>query len=111
MSGMAMAASVGFAGVGGLSAGPLGWGSAGVEWVHLRTVVRTSTYTYEYSFDGVTWQGTGVELDAKVLSDDYVLQTYGGFFTGAYVGLAAVDLSGYREVAEFDHFDYRERAR
>jgi xylan 1,4-beta-xylosidase len=80
----------------------------GVEWVYLRTVVRTKTYTYEYSFDGVAWQGTGVELDAKVLSDDYVLQTYGGFFTGAFVGLAAVDLSGYGEVATFDHFDYRE---
>ena len=81
---------------------------AGVEWVHLRTRVRTRTYTYEYSFDGVQWHGTGVELDAKVLSDDYVNQTYGGFFTGAFVGLAAVDYSGYGAVATFDHFDYRE---
>lgn len=80
----------------------------GVELVHLRTRVRTGTYTYEYSFDGLAWHPTGVELDAKVLSDDYVLQSYGGFFTGAFVGLAAVDLSGYREVAAFDHFDYRE---
>lgn len=80
----------------------------GVEWVHLRTAVRTSSYTYEYSFDGRTWRGTGVDLDAKVLSDDYVIQSYGGFFTGAFVGLAAVDLSGYREVATFDHFEYRE---
>ena len=31
-----------------------------------------------------------------------------GFFTGAFVGLAAVDYSGYGEVATFDHFDYRE---
>lgn len=80
----------------------------GVEWVHLRTVVRTRTYTYEYSFDGRTWHPTGVTLDAKVLSDDYVNQTYGGFFTGAFVGLAAVDYSGYGETAAFDHFDYRE---
>ena len=80
----------------------------GVEWVHLRTKVRTRTYTYEYSFDGVQWHPTGVELDAKILSDDYVNQKYGGFFTGAFVGLAAVDYSGYREVATFDHFDYRE---
>ena len=80
----------------------------GVELVHLRTRVRTSTYTYEYSFDGATWQGTGVALDARVLSDDYVLRTSGGFFTGAFVGLAAVDYSGYGEVATFDHFDYRE---
>lgn len=79
-----------------------------VEWVHLRTKVRTRTYTYEYSFDGVEWRPTGVELDAKILSDDYVNQRYGGFFTGAFVGLAAVDYSGYRETAVFDHFDYRE---
>ncbi|HEY0117473.1 MAG TPA: glycoside hydrolase family 43 protein [Cellulomonas sp.] len=80
----------------------------GVEWVHLRTTVRTRTYTYEYSFDGVRWLPTGVELDARILSDDYVNQTSGGFFTGAFVGLAAVDYSGYGEVATFDHFDYRE---
>lgn len=80
----------------------------GVEWVHLRTKVRTRSYTYEYSFDGVEWRPTGVQLDAKILSDDYVNQTYGGFFTGAFVGLAAVDYSGYREVATFDHFEYQE---
>ncbi|MCL2463802.1 MAG: hypothetical protein FWF28_01870, partial [Micrococcales bacterium] len=80
-----------------------------VRWVHLRTRVRTSTYTYDYSFDGgATWQETGITLDAKILSDDYVNQTYGGFFTGPFVGLAAVDYSGYREVAAFDHFDYHE---
>ena len=33
---------------------------------------------------------------------------YGGFFTGAFVGLACVDLSGYDAKAEFDYFDYRE---
>jgi xylan 1,4-beta-xylosidase len=76
--------------------------------VHLRTKVRTRTYTYEYSFDGLEWHPTGVELDAKILSDDYVNQTYGGFFTGAFVGMAAVDYSGYGEVAGFDHFDYTE---
>ncbi len=30
------------------------------------------------------------------------------FFTGAYVGLAAVDYSGYNSTAEFDNFDYKE---
>ncbi|MBT1165754.1 family 43 glycosylhydrolase [Bifidobacterium simiarum] len=78
--------------------------------VWLRTCVRTSTYTYEYSFDGDTWHEIPVKLDAKVLSDDYVAQRYGGFFTGGFVGLAAVDVSGYGEEAVFDHFDYRELA-
>ena len=36
-----------------------------------------------------------VQLDAAVLSDDYVLQSYGGFFTGAFVGTGGVDYAGY----------------
>lgn len=79
-----------------------------VETVWLRTRVRTQTYGYDYSFDGEQWHDLGVELDAKILSDDYVNQRYGGFFTGAFVGLAAVDLSGYAATAEFVDFDYRE---
>lgn len=79
-----------------------------VETVWLRTRVRTQTYGYDYSFDGEQWHDLGVELDAKILSDDYVNQRYGGFFTGAFVGLAAVDLSGYDATAEFVDFDYRE---
>lgn len=54
------------------------------------------------------WSIIDVKLDAAVLSDDYVLQTYGGFFTGAFVGLAAVDYSGYDLVATFQHFCYKE---
>lgn len=49
-----------------------------------------------------------VQLDAAVLSDDYVLQSYGGFFTGAFVGLAAVDYAGYGTQAEFYQFEYQE---
>ena len=79
-----------------------------VETVWLSTRVRTQTYGYDYSFDGEQWHDLGVELDAKILSDDYVNQRYGGFFTGAFVGLAAVDLSGYDATAEFVDFDYRE---
>lgn len=79
-----------------------------VKAVWLRTKVRTSTYTYEYSFDGETWHEIPVTLDAAILSDDYVASRYGGFFTGAFVGLAAVDLAGYGKEATFDYFDYRE---
>lgn len=79
-----------------------------VQTVWLRTRVRTQRYTYDYSFDGAHWHNLGVELDAKILSDDYVNQRYGGFFTGAFVGLAAVDLSGYDAEADFVDFVYRE---
>ena len=57
-----------------------------VEDVWFKTLVRKSFYQYAYSFNGVDWSIINVKLDAAVLSDDYVLQTYGGFFTGAFVG-------------------------
>lgn len=79
-----------------------------VKSVWLRTKVRKQWYSYEYSFDGTSWVDLGVKLDAKILSDDYILRRYGGFFTGAFVGLAAIDLSGYDRVAKFSEFDYRE---
>jgi len=78
------------------------------EYVWFRTKVRKETYTYEYSLDGTHFTEIPVTLDAAILSDDYVLQSYGGFFTGAFVGLAVVDYSGYAAKAEFYHFDYHE---
>ncbi|MDY4761787.1 glycoside hydrolase family 43 protein [Streptococcus thoraltensis] len=80
----------------------------GAEFVWFRTKVRKKTYTYEYSFDGTEFNEIPVTLDAAILSDDYVVQSYGGFFTGAFVGLAAVDYSGYEEKAEFYEFTYKE---
>jgi xylan 1,4-beta-xylosidase len=80
----------------------------GVESVWLRTQVRTRSYGYAYSFDGKQWHDIPIELDAKKLSDDYIGQRYGGFFTGAFVGLAAVDLTGFGRKAIFRHFDYVE---
>lgn len=79
-----------------------------VDYVWFRTKVRKLSYHYEYSFDGQTWHEIAVQLDAAILSDDYVLQNYGGFFTGAFVGLAAVDYAGYDLPATFDFFDYKE---
>lgn len=80
----------------------------GTEYVWFRSKVRKQTYSYEYSFDGVSFTEIPVQLDAAILSDDYVLQSYGGFFTGAFVGLAAVDYSGYDASAEFYDFHYQE---
>ncbi|KAB8287151.1 glycoside hydrolase family 43 protein [Bifidobacterium avesanii] len=78
------------------------------EGVWLRTRVRTSTYTYEVSFDHETWTALPGAYDAAKLSDDYVLSRTGAFFTGAFVGLACVDLAGYRTPAKFTGFSYEE---
>ena len=76
--------------------------------VWFRTKVRKESYSYEYSFDGKTFKEIPVTLDAAILSDDYVLQSYGGFFTGAFVGMACVDYAYYDAKAEFRNFDYKE---
>lgn len=80
-----------------------------VHAVYFKTVVEKQSYHYAYSFDGHEWHDIDVQLDAAVLSDDYVLQNYGGFFTGAMVGLACVDYSGFYQPATFDFFKYQER--
>lgn len=80
-----------------------------VEYVYFKTKVKTSSYSYAYSFDGKEWIDIPVTLDAKILSDDYVNQTNGGFFTGAFVGMANVDYSGYDLEAKFDYFVYEEK--
>lgn len=79
-----------------------------IEYVWFRTEVCKETYTYHYSFDGEHWFEIPVEFDVAILSDDYVAETHGVFFTGAFVGLAAVDYAGYDTFAEFDYFNYQE---
>lgn len=80
-----------------------------VEYVYFKTTVETNYYGYSYSFDGREWQDIPVRLDAKVLSDDYVNQSQGGFFTGAFVGMVNMDYSGYDLEAKFDYFKYQEK--
>ena len=79
-------------------------GAAGV-W--FKTIVDHLDYFYEYSFDGEKYNRIPAKLDAKILSDDYVNSHYGGFFTGAFAGLAAVDYSGYGSKATFEFFEYK----
>ena len=78
-----------------------------VQTVYFKTIVRKTTYSYAYSFDGKEWTELPICLDAKVLSDDYVNQSYGGFFTGAFVGMVNMDCSGYDLPATFDYFRYQ----
>lgn len=74
--------------------------------VYLKVVVESLTYHFEYSFDGRTFTPVPVEFASWKLSDDYVDQ--GGFFTGAFVGMHCVDLTGEHVAADFDYFRYQE---
>lgn len=80
-----------------------------VDFVYFRSTANVQTYRYSYSFDGKVWHDIPIDLDAAILSDDYVMQHYGGFFTGAMIGLAAVDYSGFNRSAEFNYFKYLEK--
>lgn len=75
--------------------------------IYFKVIVHQQSYEYQYSFDGQEWIDTNIELNTKLFSDEYVQKTYdGGFFTAPFVGLAAVDLSGYQKQAIFGHFKY-----
>lgn len=52
------------------------------------------------------WRSFGPELDATILSDDYGVGW--DHFTGAFVGFCCQDLSGQRQHADFDWFEYAE---
>lgn len=82
----------------------------GQESVWFRGIIRTGYYWYQFSFDGIHFTSIPEKFDAKMLSDDYVAQNMGGFFTGAFSGLACVDLGGYRRPATFKYFDCADRS-
>jgi len=75
--------------------------------VYIRVQVREFSYTYSYSFDGQNWNEVPVKLDTYKLSDDFV--SGGGFFTGAFVGMHCIDVSGTKLPADFDYFKYEEK--
>jgi xylan 1,4-beta-xylosidase len=69
----------------------------------LRAEVDFQKLQFSASPDGQDWQLVGPVWDASKLSDDYGT---GLHFTGAMVGICAQDVSGSRQPADFDYFDY-----
>lgn len=72
--------------------------------ISFKVCVRSTTLTFLYSFDELSWQSLDVTFDAWKLSDDYVKGK--GFFTGAFICLHCSDLSGEGIFADFHHFEY-----
>lgn len=73
---------------------------------YLRVTVDYDRLQFYYGPDGSEWNPIGPVLDASTLSDEHCME---GQFTGAFVGLACHDLSGRRQAADFDYFEYVER--
>lgn len=95
----------------GPSAQPLGEAGQivipeGVEGVTLRVDVAKETYQYSYSFDGENFVAIPMRFESHKLSDDYIQNA--GFFTGAFVGMHCVDVSGDDMPADFEYFLYDE---
>lgn len=77
----------------------------GGDKVWLQLEINLGRLNFTYSLDGQSWHPIGWELDASILSDEHVPPCG---FTGNFVGLACQDISGTRQPADFDWFDYEE---
>jgi xylan 1,4-beta-xylosidase len=75
--------------------------------VWLRADVSYDKLAFSCSLDGEGWQPIDVELDYSLISDE-AGRGYSKSFTGAFVGMACHDISGRRQPADFEFFEYRE---
>lgn len=68
--------------------------------------VRNETLTFQYAVPGEGFTDIGPVLDATILSDEASVSVGGGCFTGAFVGMFAVDMNGLGKEAVFPWFSY-----
>jgi xylan 1,4-beta-xylosidase len=77
--------------------------------VHLRVEVDYERLRFAFRVGSGEWQWLPVQFDASILSDE--AGTPGSpNFTGAFVGMCCQDYAGTGYPADFDYFEYRERA-
>ena len=77
----------------------------------LKGSLRKEKLQFFVSFDNISFQSLGNELDASILSDDYVREgsnRYRPAFTGCFVGMCCQDLDSYNKNADFKWFKYIE---
>ena len=78
--------------------------------IHLRAEVDYERLRFAFRLEGdADWTWLPEQFDASILSDEASAPGLPNF-TGAFVGVACQDTSGRRKTADFDWFDYRERA-
>ena len=75
--------------------------------IHLKVEVKYDLLRFYWSLEGANWQPVGPPLDASLLSDE-AGKGEGANFTGAFVGMACHDVTGFRQHADFSRFTYRE---
>jgi xylan 1,4-beta-xylosidase len=77
--------------------------------VELRVDVDYERLYFSYRAGGSDWHRLPPQFDASILSDE-AGPPGNPNFTGAFVGICCQDLAGTRRPADFDWFEYRERA-
>jgi xylan 1,4-beta-xylosidase len=78
--------------------------------VRLRVDIDLDTLRFAWRTEGAAeWTWLPETFDASILSDEASVPELPNF-TGAFVGMACQDLAGSGLTADFDHFDYVERA-
>jgi xylan 1,4-beta-xylosidase len=79
--------------------------------IELRAEIDDERLLFAYRVEGrdQTWQWLPQLFDASVLSDEATTPGAPNF-TGAFIGMACQDTSGAAHPADFDWFEYRERA-
>ena len=79
--------------------------------VHLRVEVDCERLHFAYRVEGVDreWRWLPQQFDASILSDEATAPGLPNF-TGTFVGMACQDMAGTAKPADFDFFEYRERA-
>lgn len=77
--------------------------------VRMRVDVHDCALRFSYALGAGSWIRIGPVHDASLLSDE-VGQGDHGNFTGAFIGMAANDLSGQAMTADFDYFEYQDLA-
>ncbi len=79
------------------------------EPIQLRVEVDYERLLFAYRVGDRAWNWLPQQFDASILSDEASAPGLSNF-TGTFVGMACQDLSGAARPADFDWFDYRERA-
>ncbi len=77
--------------------------------IELRVEVDYERLRFAYRLEGERWVWLPEQFDASILSDEASAPGLPNF-TGAFVGMACQDLAGTAHPADFDYFEYEERA-
>ena len=73
--------------------------------IQMKVEVDHATQQFFWREPDGQWQAIGPRLDASLISDEGGRGGHGSF-TGAFVGMFAMDMTGQGLEAKFDHFNY-----